>query len=76
MLCRFHQPLPKLLGKEAEKTRRDQKLCDLYHTDPPVSYTEIGDVRLHAIYIIDVDGLTIRETDPPTYMDRALPWRY
>lgn len=59
--------------KELEEIK---KLCDLYYTDPPVSYTEIRNARLHVIYVIDVDGLTIRETDPPTYMDKVLPWRY
>ena len=62
--------------RSKKELKEVKKLCDLYYTDPPVSYTEIRNARLHVIYVIDVDGLTIRETDPPTYMDKTLPWRY
>jgi len=68
---------PALAKAPRERSRKElediKKLCDLYYTNPPVSYTEIRNARLHAIYVRDMDGLTIHETDPPTYMDRALP---
>jgi hypothetical protein len=43
-------------------------LCDLYYKNPPVSLEEIRNARIHTIYIIDVDEITIREVEPTTYL--------
>jgi hypothetical protein len=43
-------------------------LCDLYYKNPPVSLEEIRNARIHIIYIIDVDAITIKEVDPVTYL--------
>lgn len=47
-------------------------LCDLYYSNPPVNVEEIRNARLHAIYIIDVDRCSVRETDPNNYIEKAL----
>ncbi len=44
-----------------------KELCDVYYTSPPVSLEEIKNARIHSIYIINVDELTIKEVDPETY---------
>ena len=45
-------------------------LCDLYYKNPPVTLEEIRNARIHTIYIIDVDGITVREVDPVTYLEK------
>ncbi len=46
--------------------------CDSYYRNPPVSLDEIKNARLHTIYIIDVDGATVQEIDPGTYIERTV----
>jgi hypothetical protein len=45
-------------------------LCDQYYTNPPVSLDELRYTRLHAIYIMDVDELTVYENDPESYVEK------
>jgi len=45
-------------------------LCDLYYRNPPVSFDEIRNARIHTIYIINVDEVAIREVDPTTYLKK------
>ena len=49
-----------------------KRLCDLYYKKPPISLDEIKNARLHAVYIIDVDGATVHEIDPGTYLGNAV----
>jgi hypothetical protein len=46
-----------------------KKLCDNYYSQPPVSFDEIQNARLHSIYIIDVDNAKVEQIDPETYME-------
>jgi len=46
-------------------------LCDLYYSNPPVSPEEIKNARIHAVYILDVDNGTVKETDPSTYLEKT-----
>ncbi|RLI81325.1 hypothetical protein DRP07_07565 [Archaeoglobales archaeon] len=48
---------------------RVKELCDIYYTSPPVSLEEIKNARIHSVYIINVDALTIKEIDPETYYE-------
>jgi hypothetical protein len=63
-----------LIKPPRDRTLEDLKylktLCDLYYTNPPVSLEEIRNARIHTIYIIDVDGVTVREVDPSTYLEK------
>ena len=63
-----------LLKPPRSRTPEDLKylktLCDLYYKNPPVSLDEIRNARIHTIYIIDVDEITIREVDPATYLKK------
>ncbi|MEM2914496.1 MAG: hypothetical protein QXH91_03730 [Candidatus Bathyarchaeia archaeon] len=51
-------------------------LCDLHYSNPPVSLDEIKNARIHAVYILDVDEGTVKETDPITYVEKAQPILY
>jgi len=57
--------------REIEELREVKKLCDLYYSNPPVSIEEIRSARIHAIYIIDVDGAEVREVDPYAYLKNS-----
>jgi hypothetical protein len=67
--------IPDILVKPPrDRTKEDMKylktLCDHYYKNPPVSLEEIRNARIHTIYIIDVDGIAIREVDPATYIEK------
>lgn len=51
-----------------------KRLCDLYYTNPPVSVEEIRNARLHAIYVIDVDNVSVREWEVNEYIGKASLW--
>jgi len=51
-----------------------KKLCDLYYTSPPVSIEEIRNARLHSIYAIDVDNVSVREWEVNEYLGKAALW--
>jgi len=53
-----------------EDLRYLKTLCDLYYKNPPVSFDEIRNARIHVIYIINVDEVAIREVDPATYLKK------
>jgi hypothetical protein len=63
-----------LVSPPRDRTVEDVKylktLCDLYYRNPPVTFDEIKNARIHTIYIIDVDGVAVREVDPATYLDK------
>jgi len=67
--------IPDILVKPPrDRTVEDLKylktLCDLYYRNPPVSFDEIRNARIHTIYIIDVDEVATREVDPTTYLKK------
>ena len=69
--------IPDILVKPPRaRTKEDLKylkrLCDLYYKNPPVSFDEIRNSRIHTIYIIDVDGTDVREVDPVTYLEKRV----
>ncbi len=69
-------PFPQaLILTPRERTIKDveaiKSLCDLYYHNPPVTYEEIKNARIHDIYIIDVDQTNVQEVDPEAYFKRA-----
>jgi hypothetical protein len=54
-------------SRGTEDLKKMKSLCDLYYRNPPVTIGEITSARIHLIYIIDVDGVTVREAEPETY---------
>jgi hypothetical protein len=49
-------------------------LCDLYYTSPPVSLEEVRNARLHSIYALDVDNVSVREWEVNEYLGKAALW--
>jgi hypothetical protein len=54
-------------SRGTEDLKQIKSLCDLYYLNPPVTIGEITNARIHVVYIIDVDGATVREAEPETY---------
>lgn len=52
-----------------------KKLCDLYYTSPPVTLEEIRNARLHSIYTINVDEVSVREWEVNEYLGKAALWK-
>lgn len=63
-------------GRKPEELREIKSRCDLYYKNPPVSLDEIRNARLHTIYVIDVDGVTVQEVDPSTYVENRTRFGY
>ncbi len=49
-------------------------LCDLYYTSPPVFLEEVRNARLHSIYAVDVDNVSVREWEVNEYLGKAALW--
>jgi hypothetical protein len=69
----YNVPIPEtLLALPRDRTPQDleivKSLCDQYYKNPPVTLEEVKNARLHAIYVIDVDGLDVKEMDPEAYI--------
>lgn len=62
--------------RKSEELREIKSRCDLYYKNPPVSLDEIKNARLHAIYVIGVDGGDVREVDPGTYVEDKVRFGY
>jgi len=62
--------------RKSEELREIKSRCDLYYKNPPVSLDEIRNARLHTIYVIDVDGVTVQEVDPSIYVENKARFGY
>jgi len=62
--------------RKSEELREIKSRCDLYYKNPPVSLDEVRNARLHTIYIIDVDGVVVREIDPGAYVENKVRFGY
>ncbi len=60
----------------ASELKEIKSRCDLYYKNPPVSLNEIRNARLHTIYVINVDGITVQEVDPGTYVANKARFGY
>ena len=63
-------------GRKSEELKEIKSRCDLYYKNPPVSLDEIRNARLHTIYVIDVDGVTVQEVDPSAYVENKARFSY
>lgn len=71
--------IPLTLSKPPRFRAQDEitalkKLCDIYYTNPPVTLDEIRNARLHAVYTLDVDSVSVREWDVNEYIGKATLW--
>ena len=72
-------PIPESLTKppryrDEDEIRTIKQYCDLYYSNPPVTREEILNARIHSVHIIDVDNMTVNETDPQDYIRRCAKW--
>ena len=71
---------PALIKPPKDRTKKElqqlKKLCDMYYKNPPVSFEEIKNARLHTIFIIDVDNAQTTETDPYEYTRMMEQWHF
>jgi hypothetical protein len=57
-----------------EEIKNIKSLCDLYYTSPPVTVDEIRHARLHSIYAVDVDNVSVKEWEVNEYIGKAALW--
>jgi len=56
-------------ARKENDVKKVQDLCDCYYKNPPVSYDDILNARLHSIYLINVDKKFAKALDPQGYVD-------
>jgi len=67
-------PIPKIFlippnARKKEDVKKIQELCDKYYRNPPISFDDILNARLHSIYLINVDKKFAKAVDPQGYVD-------
>jgi integrase len=67
-------PIPKIFrrpprDRSREEIKKVKELCDRYYRNPPISFSEVLNSRLHIIYIINVDQGKVIEMDVDSYFD-------
>lgn len=72
-------PIPESLTKppryrDEDEIKTIKQYCDQYYSNPPVTREEILNARIHSVHIIDVDNMTVNETDPQDYIRRCAKW--
>lgn len=72
-------PIPESLTKPPRYRDENEigmikQYCDLYYSNPPVTREEILNARIHSVHIIDVDNMTVNETNPQDYIRRCAQW--
>ena len=67
----FSRP-PRMRG-EAE-IAEVKRICDLYYRNPPVTLEDVRNARIHSLYIIDVDSLSVNERGLEEYLERTTLW--
>jgi hypothetical protein len=67
-------PIPRIFGRPPRDRRQDEiervkLLCDKYYKNPPVTFNQILNGRLHMIYIINIDTVGVIEMDVESYFE-------
>ena len=67
-------PIPKIFmlppsARDSKDIESVKSLCDLYYKNPPISYDDILNARLHSIYLINIDKNFAKEIDPQRYVE-------
>jgi hypothetical protein len=58
-------------NRTAKEIKEIKSLCDLYYSNPPIKNEEIINARIHTVYIVDVDNVEIRETEPAFFVEKT-----
>ncbi len=56
-------------ARNEQDVKKVQELCDRYYKNPPITYDEILNTRLHSIYLINIDKGFAKEIDPQAYVE-------
>lgn len=75
----YIMPIPEVFvepprAREKGQLETIKEYCDTYYSNPPVSMEEILRSRIHNVYLVDVDRLSVIENDPFEYMDKIRGW--
>ena len=67
-------PIPKIFLipphiREKHDIIKAQSLCNRFYKNPPITYEEILNARLHSIYLIHIDKCFAKELDPGSYVE-------
>ena len=67
-------PIPKIFlippnARKKDDVKKVQDLCDRYYKNPPVTFDDILNARIHSIYLINVDKNFAKVMDPQGYVD-------
>jgi len=67
-------PIPKIFlippnARKEKEIEKIKKLCDNYYKNPPITYDDILNARLHSIYLINVDKKFAKPMDPQGYVE-------
>jgi len=67
-------PIPKIFlippnARKNDDVKKVQDLCDRYYKNPPVTFDDILNARIHSIYLINVDKNFAKPMDPQGYVD-------
>ncbi|MEM0120754.1 MAG: hypothetical protein QXP58_00875 [Thermoprotei archaeon] len=67
----FAQLHPALIKQPKERTREDlenmKNLCDQYYHNPPITWEELANARLHGVFVVNVDRAAVIELEPEKY---------
>ena len=67
--------IPRILLKPVNRRRDEEikllkELCDQYYTTPKIALEKLSKMRLHSIYIINVDLLEVTRLTPRKYLEK------
>jgi len=67
-------PIPKIFlippnVRKKNDVKKVQDLCDRYYKNPPITFDDILNARIHSIYLINVDKNFAKAMDPQGYVD-------
>ena len=67
-------PIPKIFlippnARKTEEVKKVQILCDRYYKNPPVTFDDILNARIHSIFLINIDKNFAKAMDPQGYVD-------
>jgi len=67
-------PIPKIFlippnARKKDDVKKVQELCDRYYKNPPITFEDILNARIHSIYLINVDKNFAKALDPQGYVD-------
>ena len=67
--------IPDMLLKPSRRRSRKnllllKELCDRYYATPRIALEKLSKMRLHAVYVINVDTLEVRKLTPRKYLEK------